>query len=112
MVLCEMAMFPTDKGASVSRWVARVLSLIDESGLPYQLTPMGTIIEGEWKEVMDLAGRCFEALRQDCERVYISMHIDYRKGGGGRMKQKVEKVSSILGRSLSTAPQGRGDENR
>ena len=40
-------MSPLDKGESLSQYVARSLDIIDKSGLPYQLTPMGTIIEGE-----------------------------------------------------------------
>jgi len=52
MVLLEFSMSPLDKGESVSVYVSRSLDIIDKSGLPYQLTPMGTIIEGEWAEVM------------------------------------------------------------
>jgi hypothetical protein len=29
---------------------SKVLELVDASGLPYQLTPSGTCIEGEWEE--------------------------------------------------------------
>ena len=42
MLLLEFAMFPTTKGESVSPFVARSLDIIDKSGLPYQLTPMGS----------------------------------------------------------------------
>lgn len=44
-VLLEFAMFPTDKGESVSPYVSKVIKMIRESGMSYQLTPMGTIIE-------------------------------------------------------------------
>jgi len=48
-------MTPLGKGESVSQYVARVVDVVDKSGLPYVLTPMGTIIEGEsWDEVMDV----------------------------------------------------------
>ena len=73
MILCEMTIFPTDKGESVSQYVARVLSIIDASGLPYQLTPMGTIIEGTWDEVIRVAHDCFEILRMDCRRINVSI---------------------------------------
>ena len=46
MVLLEFSMSPFAKGESLSPYVARSLDIIDKSGLPYQLTPMGTIIEG------------------------------------------------------------------
>ena len=48
MVLLEFSMSPFDKGESLGPYVARSLDIVDRSGLPYQLTPMGTIIEGEW----------------------------------------------------------------
>ncbi len=43
-VLMEFAIFPTDKGESVSKYVSKVINMIDKSGIRYQLTPMGTII--------------------------------------------------------------------
>jgi len=50
MVLLEFSMAPLGLGESVSEHVARVVDVIDKSGLPYQLTPMGTIVEGEWAQ--------------------------------------------------------------
>jgi len=44
-VLLEFSMFPTDKGESVSTHVSKVIKMIHDSGVTYQLTPMGTIIE-------------------------------------------------------------------
>jgi uncharacterized protein (TIGR00106 family) len=90
------------KGESVSPYVARSLDIIDKSGLPYQLTPMGTIIEGEWPEVMAVVTACFEAMKADCDRVGTHIKIDYRAGSGGRLKSKVESVQNKLGRKLST----------
>jgi len=45
MALLDFSMSPLAKGESVSAYVARSLDIVDKSGLPYQLTPMGTIIE-------------------------------------------------------------------
>jgi len=102
MVLLEFSMSPLSQGESVSAYVARSLDIIDRSGLPYQLTPMGTIIEGEWDEVMRVVTACFEAMSADCSRVSTSIRIDYRKGPGGRLKSKVESIERQLGRRLST----------
>ncbi|HEX8988267.1 MAG TPA: MTH1187 family thiamine-binding protein [Rhodocyclaceae bacterium] len=102
MVLLEFSMYPTDKGESVSAYVARSLDIIDRSGLPYQLTPMGTIIEGEWDEVMSVVTRCFDAMQKDCNRVATQIKVDFRAGSAGRLKSKIESVERNLGRSLST----------
>lgn len=102
MVLLEFSMAPSTKGESLSPYVARMLDIIDQSGVPYQLTPMGTILEGEWAEVMAVVTACFEALQADCERIGAHIKIDYRAGPGGRMKSKIDAVESMLGRKLST----------
>ena len=102
MVLLEFSMSPFGKGESLSPYVARSLDIIDQSGLPYQLTPMGTIIEGEWAEVMAVVAACFEAMSADCERISTQIKIDYRAGPGGRIKAKVAAVENRLGRKLST----------
>jgi uncharacterized protein (TIGR00106 family) len=102
MVLLEFSMSPLTQGESVSPWVARSLDIIDRSGLPYQLTPMGTIIEAEWHEALAVVTACFEAMRADCSRIGTHIKIDYREGKSGRLQSKVESVQGKLGRSLST----------
>ena len=102
MVLLEFSMFPTTNGESKSRYVARILDIIDKSGVTYQLTPMGTILEGEWAEVMGVVTACFEALKDDCQRISTQIKVDYREGTSSRMKSKIESVENQLGRKLST----------
>jgi len=97
-------MTPLGEGESVSKYVARVVDIVDRSGLPYVLTPMGTIIEGEdWDEVMNVLKKGFEALKEDCNRISITMKIDYRKGKKGRLVQKVKSVQEKLGRDINIA---------
>ena len=102
MVLLEFSMSPLDKGESVSTYVARSLDIIDRSGLPYQLTPMGTILEGEWNEVMAVVTACFERMSADCARVSTSIRIDYRAGRTGRLKSKIASIEGKLGRKMAT----------
>lgn len=100
MVLTEFSMFPTDKGESVSGYVSQILDLIDQSGISYQLTPMGTILEGSWEEVFNVISRCFELLQHQSNRITTFIKVDYRKGKESRMKSKINKVESILKRTL------------
>lgn len=80
-MLVSLTIFPTDKrGASVSAEVAQVIDLIDKSGLPYKLTAMSTLIEGDWEPIMKLVNKCRRLLRKRHSRVYIMMTIDDRKG--------------------------------
>lgn len=102
MVLLEFAMSPFDKGESLGAHVARVIDVIDRSGVPYRLTPMGTILEGEWAQVMGVVTACFEALKADCARISVNIKVDYREGPAGRMEGKVRSVEERLGRKLRT----------
>ena len=95
-VIVEFSIFPLDKGESLSPYVARALKTIQESGLSYELNPMGTCVEGEWSEVMALVGRCFQELEKDCNRITLSLKADYRKGPGGRLESKVASVKAKL----------------
>jgi uncharacterized protein (TIGR00106 family) len=102
VLLVEFSLTPLDKGASVSRWVSASLDVIDRSGLPYRLGPMGTCVEGGWDEVMGLLKACFEGMAGDCERISISLKGDWRRGASGRLTAKIEKVEGTLGRKLKT----------
>ena len=102
MVLLEFSMSPFDKGESLSKYVARSIDIIDRSGIPYRLTPMGTILEGEWDEVMKVVRDCHEAMKQDCRRISTSIKIDYREGPAGRIDAKVKAIEERLGRKLKT----------
>jgi uncharacterized protein (TIGR00106 family) len=102
MVLLEFSLYPTDKGESVSDYVKRNLEIIDDSGLPYRLGPMGTTLEGEYDEVMAVVKQCFDRMSADCGRVACQIKIDYRAGRSGRLDSKVETLKVKTGRDLAT----------
>ena len=99
-VLLEFSMSPLDKGASVGAYVARSLDIIDQSGIPYRLNSMGTVIEGEWEECMHVVKACYERMSQDCERISCAIKIDARRDTTGRLESKIERIEKTLGRSL------------
>jgi len=100
MVLLEFSMYPLGRGESLSKYVARSLEIIDKSGLDYQCHAMGTVIEGEYDEVMDVVRKCFERMSEDCDRVECVVKLDYRRGQSGRLAGKVASVEDKLGRSV------------
>ena len=102
MVLAIFSISPLDKGESVSKYVAGSLDLIDKSGLSYQLTPMGTIVEGELDEVLDLIRVCHKKMREHSNRVIATIKIDDRAGTNGRLKGKIQSIEHKLGRPLKT----------
>ena len=101
MVLLEFSMSPFGKGESLSPYVSRVLNVIDQSGVKYKLTPMGTILEGQWEEVMTVVTNCYKELEKDCNRISTNIRIDYRKGSKSRMQQKINSLENRLNKKLS-----------
>ena len=101
-MLFQLSMFPTSKGtASVSADVARVIDIIDKSGLPYRFGPMSTTIEGDWEPVMRVINKARLMLRRKHSRVYIVLTIDDRKGAKKRLTGKVASVERKLRREVS-----------
>ncbi len=95
-VLAELSLFPLDKGDSLSPYVARMVRIIRDSGLNYTLHAMGTCLEGSWSEVMDVVNACFEDLEQDCERIYMTLKLDFKKGKQGQIEHKVGAVEERM----------------
>lgn len=95
-VVAEISIFPMDKGESVSRWVARAVAVIRKSGLPHNLGPMGTCIEGSWDDVMKVVDDCFRALAEDSDRVYLTLKVDARRGAKDRLTGKLTSVERRL----------------
>lgn len=99
-MMMELSMFPVDKGEHLSEYVARVLAVIDQSGISYRLNPMGTVLEGEWDEVMKVIKTCHAELERDCSRISTSLKIDYHKDTASRMDAKIKSVEDRIGRPL------------
>ena len=97
-VLVEFAMFPTDKGESVSEYVSRIIKMFKESDINYQLTPMGTVFEVEsMEEATAVINNAYKQLEPDCNRVYTTIKMDIRKNKSNRMKQKINSIKSKIG---------------
>ena len=102
-MLAELELIPIGtKSASLSTLLATVAKLIDQSGLEYRVGSMGTVVEGNWDEVMRLAKACHEAILASTSRVITTIRIDDRrdKPGTGRILQKVQSLEAASGLSF------------
>jgi len=93
-LLIDFSIFPVGKGESVSVYVSKAVKKIRQSGLSFKVGPMGTAIEGEWDEVMELVKECMDEMARDSDRVYFTIKGDYRKGKSGRIESKVRSVEN------------------
>jgi uncharacterized protein (TIGR00106 family) len=99
-MIVEFSIVPIGKGEELAGLVAKIIDIVDRSGLPYQLTSMGTIVEGEWDDVLGLIKECHGKMRREASRVYTHITIDDRERAKDRILGKVEDVEKTLGRRL------------
>jgi uncharacterized protein (TIGR00106 family) len=78
--------------------VAKCLQLVKESGINHQLTPMGTILEGDIGDIFDLVERMHEVpFSAGAQRVSTLIKIDDRRDRSDHtMAGKVASVSKHL----------------
>jgi len=97
-VLVEFAMFPTDKGESVSQYVSKIIKMFKESEISYQLTPMGTIFEVDsFEEATNVLNMAYKTIESDCNRIYSTVKFDIRKNKQNRMKSKIDSIEKKIG---------------
>jgi uncharacterized protein (TIGR00106 family) len=96
-VLMEFAIFPTDKGKSVSKDVAQVIKMIKECGYTYQLTAMGTLIETQTVgEALKIVEKAAEILQENSDRIYATLKLDIKKGAQNMLQTKVKSIEEKL----------------
>ena len=84
---------------SVSRYVAGVERVLQESGLKSQLTAMGTIIEGDLDAILAVVRRMHEhPFTQGAVRVSTSIKIDDRRDVVATIEGKMRSVEEKLKR--------------
>ncbi len=96
-VIVEVSFVPLGAGVSLSAYVAEAVRLIRESGLPHEFHSMGTNIEGEWEEVMELVRSCMDRLfEMGAPRLSTSIKVSERRDKAYTMAAKVDAVETIL----------------
>ena len=86
---------------SASEYIAEIQRrLRAQDRVRFRLHAMGTVVEGNVNELLDLLERCIEAVTADCDRVSVSAKLDYRKGRSGSLDAKVASVEKRLGRAV------------
>ena len=118
-MLVELAIIPLGGDVHLSDELAVVLEVVHSSGLPYQLTPSGTCIEGEWDEVMSIVHRCHERARERSPHVITTIKVEDDAGEGDKLRRNVASVEEKVGHPLrrerrttggsTGAPAGKGD---
>ncbi|TLP76815.1 MTH1187 family thiamine-binding protein [Nesterenkonia sphaerica] len=83
--------------ASLTAAVAAAVRVVEESGLPYELNSMFTLIEGEWEEVFEVIRRATDVVVATSPRVSLVVKADIRPGHTDQLTAKVQHVQEYLG---------------
>jgi uncharacterized protein (TIGR00106 family) len=95
-MMIEFSILPVGEESHIGKYIAAAVKIVHESGMEYRLTPMGTILIGEWEPAMSVIRKCHDAVRQMSDRVMTRIKID--DFGKERMPEdKIESVEKLLG---------------
>ena len=100
MAIVEVSVVPLGTTTpSVSKYVAKAEKVLQEAkDIKYELTAMGTIIEGDLARLLSLAEKMHQAVfAAGAMRVVTTIKIDERRDEVASMKSKIEAVKRELG---------------
>jgi uncharacterized protein (TIGR00106 family) len=75
-MLAHLVIIPIGDGPRPGAALAHVLKLIETSGLPYQVRPGSTSIEGTWDQIMAVAKRCHDAVHADFPHLLTILRLE------------------------------------
>jgi len=100
MALIKVSIIPLGTGTpSVSKYIARAVGVLQgEKDIKYELTAMGTIIEGDLDRLLTLARKMHEAVFDaKVMRALTIIEIDDRRDKTSSISSKIESVKKQLG---------------
>lgn len=84
-------------GTSASKYIAEAIKVAQRHGVTYQLTAMGTTLEGDLETILNVAREMHEApFALGIERVYSVIKIDDRRDQASTLEGKVRSVEEKL----------------
>lgn len=96
-MLAEFSIYPL--GAEhLSKDLAKVIDVLDDTGVDYRLGPMSTTVEGGWEHVIATIRRCHDAVAAGHERVITTITVDDRKRQPHHLTEMITSVEHRLGR--------------
>lgn len=101
MAIAEITIIPIGTGSTaISNYVAACHEVLKkENRIKYQLTPMGTILEGDLEVIFEAIRKLHEVpFEKGAMRVSTSIKIDDRRDKQASMEQKLKSVKEKLGK--------------
>ncbi len=101
MAIVEVSVVPIGTGSpSISEYVVQAVKVLqNEKDLKYELTGMGTIIEGDLERLLTLVRKMHQAVFDSgAMRVLTTVKIDERRDKASTISSKVASVKEKIGR--------------
>ncbi len=96
-VIIDLCVVPIGVGVSVSKYIAECQRIIERAQLKSQLHPYGTVIEGEWNDVMAIVKQCHEKIHEmGAPRISTTIKVGTRTDREQRMQEKIDSVVDQL----------------
>src|SRR6201990_837317 len=90
-VMLDFCVVPIGVGVSVSEYVAECQRVLARRGLPHQMHPYGTVVEGEWDAVFAALRECHERVHElGAPRISTSIALGTRPDREQPMAEKMQ----------------------
>jgi uncharacterized protein (TIGR00106 family) len=98
MAILQISVVPIGTGeTSLSAYVADCIRVLKKEKVRYELTSMGTNLEGDLKDLLRIAFKMHQApFRKGALRVLTTLKIDDRRDKKGTLKAKKKAVQEKL----------------
>jgi uncharacterized protein (TIGR00106 family) len=99
MAMAEISVVPLGtKTPSISQYVARAIKVLErERDIRYEMTAMGTIVEGDLDRILAVVKKMHEAVfGEGVARVLTTVKIDDRRDKAQGIKEKVDSLRKKL----------------
>ena len=98
MAILEISVVPIGiRGSSLSAYVADCIRVLRKERVPFEMTAMGTNVEGDLKKLMKIAAKMHEVpFKKGAPRVVTTLKIDDRRDKKGTLSGKKKSVQDRL----------------
>ena len=98
MALLQLTIIPLGtKSPSVGEYVADIQKALENENVRFQLNDMGTLIEGDARDLLSLVAKIYELpFEKGARRVVTQMVIDDRRDKSVGIGDKIDAVKKML----------------
>lgn len=94
MIISQLSIAPVGKDVSLSKYVKKVISVLNESNIKFETNDMATVIETEYLETLfNVVEKAHKAvIESGAQRVITELKIDDRRDKNVTMGTKIKSL--------------------